>query len=93
MTKSQKLLSRIKESIGRVKWPAGVVKKSASQSARVKGESYTIINTASKEVLWHNLTRDSARDAVEAIGDESIIYGSSSFIYDKYISKWNDKKG
>lgn len=73
----------------RVPWPKEVTKKRASPGDIRKGESYTVVNTKTKEVLWDSLKRESAKEVVEYLDDTNIIYGSSSFIYDKHISQWN----
>lgn len=69
-------------------WPKEVKKKTATSAQISKGESYTVVNTLSKEVLYDRLQRTSAKEVVDFLDDKNIIFGSSSFIFDKYLSEW-----
>ena len=71
------------------KFPKDVEFKKATSKQIKSGENYTIIDIKNKAILKDNLQYSSAKNAVDTIDDENIIFGDSAFIYDKYISKWN----
>ena len=76
----------------RTPWPKEVKRKNASPAQISKGESYTVVKTDTKEVLWAGLHRDSAKEVesyfVNTLGDTDVVAGSSSFMHDMYLSKW-----
>lgn len=80
------------EAAKRTPWPKEVKKKSATESMRNKGDSYTVVNVEDKTILWDGLQQESAKAVTEFLADESIVFGSSSFIFDKYTSNWNGKE-
>lgn len=73
----------------RTPWPKGVTKGKATASEISKGESYTVVNTKEKTVLWVGLKRTAAKEVTEYLDNKDIEFGSGSYINDKYIQAWN----
>jgi hypothetical protein len=69
------------------RWPTSIVRRRATVRQRQAGESYGIYNKVTGQVFWNGIQRACAQDAVAAIGNPEIDYGSSSWIQDFILER------